>query len=138
MNTDRDNPQNVLGSNEQPQKTKPDTATQRPTCDAPDTVYPEPTGEGPHIAETQILGKTYRVIFKGADDNMTMLGSIEYAKQRIFIFNDLPYDQRCETLLHETIHAVNEELKLGLSEVTVARLAVGLHSAGYIRDPGDL
>ena len=131
MNKNRDNLQNVLSSNVQPSEPKP-------TCDAPDTVYPGYMPEVPHIAEIPILGKTYRVDFRCREDGMETLGTMDRAQQRIRIYSDQAYDQRCDTLCHEVLHAINDELKLGLSEVTICRLAVGLHSAGYIRDPGEL
>lgn len=132
----------ALGHNDQPVKPKPDEATLIPVDHESSAISEQirslNKAMSQRIHTAHILGKEYQVVFKGANDNMTLLGSIEYAKQRIFIFDELPYDQRCETFLHETIHAVNEELKLGLSEVTVARLAVGLHSAGYHIDPSTL
>lgn len=90
------------------------------------------------VRKITILGKSYSVDFKGRDDGMVSLGTMDRSRQRIRVFDDMAYDQRCETLLHEVLHAIDEELKLGLSEVTICRLAVGLHSAGYIRDPESL
>lgn len=35
-----------------------------------------------------------------------------------------------ETLLHEVIHCIDDSLKLGFDEKTVARLAAGLYASG--------
>lgn len=77
-----------------------------------------------------ILGKPYEVrIQKEADGNGTM-GSATRTKQIINIVQGFGKEQREETLLHEIIHVVSEELVMGLEEEDVARLAVGLYSAG--------
>jgi Zn-dependent peptidase ImmA (M78 family) len=77
-----------------------------------------------------ILGKRYKI--KYLDDNtiQSAYGSVKRGQGLILINKDTTPDQQAETLLHEVIHAVDEELLIGLEEADVARLAVGLYSAG--------
>lgn len=79
-----------------------------------------------------ILGKPYEV--RKSDDIGTAgnLGSTKRSKQVIILNTEqCAPDQLAETLLHEVIHIIDGELVLGLDEATVARLAVGIYSAGY-------
>jgi len=79
-----------------------------------------------------ILGKTYKISettteLSGGD----LMGAVHRGKQLIVVRNDsIGRDQYLETILHEALHVIDEELSLGLSEETVARLSVGLYSAG--------
>jgi Zn-dependent peptidase ImmA (M78 family) len=77
-----------------------------------------------------ILGKKYKVKYLDDDTMQSGYGSMQRAHGIILINKDTTPDQQAETLLHEVIHAVDEELKIGLEEADVARLAVGLYSAG--------
>lgn len=79
-----------------------------------------------------ILGKTYEIRMTddvGAGGN---LGQSKRSRQ-IIVLNaeECALEQLEETLLHEVIHIISGELVLGLDEETVARLAVGIYSAGY-------
>ncbi len=79
-----------------------------------------------------VLGKPYAIKYTSALEMKGNLGTIERSKQIINIDSESQgEDQFAETLLHEVIHIIDGELMLGLSEETVARLAVGLYSAGY-------
>lgn len=78
-----------------------------------------------------ILGKTYEVV---KSDDIAIggyMGLSNQYTQKIAIANNISKDQEEETLIHEVIHIIDMELSLGLSEETVARLAVGLYSAGF-------
>jgi Zn-dependent peptidase ImmA (M78 family) len=77
-----------------------------------------------------ILGKRYKIKYLDDDTMQSGYGSMQRAHGIILINKDTTEDQQAETLLHEVIHAVDEELKIGLEENDVARLAVGLYSAG--------
>ena len=78
-----------------------------------------------------ILGKPYKVT------SMPLHGSMAVCdrdKQTITIDSESCSNEQVEeALLHEVIHIVDLELVLGLSEETIARLAVGIYSAGYRR-----
>ena len=80
-----------------------------------------------------VLGKFYKLIETDCPAcNDTYAGSTQRMKQTITVQKgeNLAPDQYDETILHEVIHVVDEELKIGLTEESVARLAVGLYSAG--------
>ena len=84
--------------------------------------------------DIEILGKTYVVTYQNPDNMCGTMGSCNRERGFILIDNTLNTDQQNETLLHEIIHVIDGELKLNLDETTVARLAVGLYSAGYGKD----
>ena len=75
-----------------------------------------------------ILGKTYRIIPMNHEECQGNMGSINREKQIIMVNKDLAIDQYKETLIHESLHIISEELNLNLDEDTVARIAVGLYS----------
>ena len=79
----------------------------------------------------EILGKIYQIEYLGDDMMQGLLGSAKRITQKINISTNQSHDSAVETILHEVIHIIDGELKLELSEETVARLAVGLYSAGY-------
>lgn len=81
--------------------------------------------------DIEIFGKTYVVTYQNPDNMCGSMGSCSRERGSILIDNTLNTDQQQETLLHEIIHVIDGELKLNLDEITVARLAVGLYSAGY-------
>ena len=78
-----------------------------------------------------VLGKPYTIKLVDEVSAGGNMGSCSRHTQDICINEELAKDQTDETLLHEVIHIIDGELVLGLSEETVARLAVGLYSAGY-------
>jgi hypothetical protein len=78
----------------------------------------------------QILGKTYTVYLC---DNIEMggnLGTVNPTRGAIKIGKDQTPDQKQDSLIHEVLHAISDELVLELEENTVRRIAVGLCSAG--------
>jgi len=83
-----------------------------------------------------ILGKPYKVDFAGEFDLQGTLGAANRALQVIRVLNTSGDEQVEDTLLHEVLHIIDKELVIGLEEADVARLAVGLHSAGYRYDGG--
>lgn len=76
-----------------------------------------------------ILGKTYDVIEVPEKRSGGDMGSASQQYQTIMINKSVGKDQQKETLLHEIIHIIDNELKIGLEENDVCRLAVGLYSA---------
>lgn len=74
----------------------------------------------------QVLGKTYAVEFVDKVDDKDSMGEHELSTQKIKIKNDQHAESAKETLLHEAIHAIDEQLDLGIREQQVHRLAVGL------------
>lgn len=79
----------------------------------------------------EILGKIYKVSYLDDLNMQGMLGSAKRSQQQINISLQQTNDSMQETLLHEIIHIIDGDLVLNLSEETVARLAVGIYSAGY-------
>jgi hypothetical protein len=76
-----------------------------------------------------ILGKQYTIVPMDHAECQGNMGSINREKQIIMVNKDLAIDQYKETLIHESLHIISEELNLDLDEDTIARLAVGLYSA---------
>ena len=76
-----------------------------------------------------ILGKEYEIKgqpkrYMGGD-----IGTGSSTNQVITFDETLKKDQRAETILHEMIHIVDQELGLGMTEEQVSRLAVGLYAS---------
>jgi hypothetical protein len=84
----------------------------------------------------EILGGPYKIDFSGEFDLQNNLGAANRSLQVIRLLNTLADEQVEDTLLHEVLHIIDKELVIGLEEAEVARLAVGLHSAGYRYDGG--
>ncbi len=92
------------------------------------------------IEQLRILGKRYRVRFIDtkpvapfANDTF---GQISCMHQTIDIRADQGDDHRCETLLHEAIHALDYDMQTELEERQVHTIAAGLY--GLLRDNPDL
>jgi len=83
------------------------------------------------LSSIMILGKKYTISELPDATMQGLLGSAKRTAQTINISSDQEIESKDETLLHEVIHIIDGELRLELSEDTVARLAVGLYSAGY-------
>lgn len=81
-----------------------------------------------------ILGKPYTIkeLDRDAEGGANLLGAANRGRQLITLYVDaLAPEQYEDTLLHEVLHIIDRELALELSEGVIARLACGLHSAGY-------
>lgn len=84
------------------------------------------------IDHITIFGKTYSVTLVNDIEIAGNLGSAKRSMQVIRLNSEQCAPQQLEeTLLHEVIHIIDGELVLGLPEETIARLAVGIYSAGY-------
>jgi hypothetical protein len=83
------------------------------------------------VNKVEVLGKPYSVKYLDDLDIAGNMGCAKRGSQGIRIKNDLGIHQEEESLLHEVIHIVDGELTLNLDEGTIARLAVGIYSAGY-------
>jgi hypothetical protein len=87
------------------------------------------------IKTCMILGKPYEIRLTDALGAGGSLGASNRPRQAIVLNGEECNKEQLEdTLLHEILHIISGELVLGLSEETVARLAVGLHSAGYRKE----
>ncbi len=79
-----------------------------------------------------ILGKTSKILITDDVGSAGNLGNSKRSSQVITLNGEqCAPEQLEETLLHEVIHMVDGELSMGLPEETIARLSVGIYSAGY-------
>jgi hypothetical protein len=77
-----------------------------------------------------ILGKPYYLVEIAPGSAPDFSGTNNRDDQTITIVAGQGAEAQADTILHESLHIIDKELALGLSEETVARLACGLHSAG--------
>ena len=82
------------------------------------------------MSSITILGKRWDVVFFEDNDLSGNMGACNRGKMKISLCRGLNIDQLGDTILHEVIHAVNEELALDLPEQKIAQIATGLYSAG--------
>lgn len=78
----------------------------------------------------QILGKTYNIEYV---DNKTLGGSYgdcNTTKAYIRINKEITKQQQEDTLIHEVLHIISDELKIELEERQVQILATALYSIG--------
>lgn len=82
----------------------------------------------------RVLGKEYRTVF-GAQLETGVLGEHDQMKGEVRVTGGLPHDEERETLLHELIHAIDEQIGIGLTEKRVRQLSVCIYA--LVRDnPG--
>lgn len=77
-----------------------------------------------------VLGKSYKIRWQDRIDSHECLGTTYRDLQTVSLSKGWGEDSTEETLIHEVLHIIDTELMLELSEETVARIAVGLYSAG--------
>lgn len=63
-------------------------------------------------------------------------GQIQPFHNKILLQNNLPKTQEQDTILHESIHSISSQLKLGFDEPTIVRLTTALLQ--YMKDNKDL
>ena len=85
-----------------------------------------------NIKSLRIFGQRWGVIWVTPDKQERLLDN-QIAKScnyenNIYILNSLSDDKTFEVLLHEAIHVVDEDLRLGLAESAVNRLSIGIAS----------
>lgn len=81
----------------------------------------------------KILGKTYTVKMLPSKSMDGSLGCAHVSTQEIKISTEQSAESKKDTLLHEIVHVIDIELKIGLTEEDVCRLAVGLFSCDAIK-----
>lgn len=77
-----------------------------------------------------ILGKEYTIRYVPSLDMSGDMGDCCRTKATIRISKDISKEQQDDTLIHEVLHILSDELVLNLPEETVGRLAVALYSLG--------
>lgn len=78
----------------------------------------------------QILGKEYKIEYV---DNKTLggnYGDCNTTKAYIRINKEITKQQQEDTLIHEALHIISDELKIELEERQVQILATALYSIG--------
>lgn len=78
----------------------------------------------------QILGKEYKIEYV---DNKTLggnCGDCNTTKAYIRINKEITKQQQEDTLIHEALHIISDELKIELEERQVQILATALYSIG--------
>lgn len=86
-----------------------------------------------------ILGKEYTLRYTDNIGTCGNMGNADRSRQFINVnAADLAPQQIESTVMHEIIHMIDHELKLGLSEEDISRLEVGIYSAGYRRSGGHI
>ena len=76
------------------------------------------------------LGKEYKVEYVGDKMLAGNYGDSSTSRAYIRINKCISKQQQEDTLLHEVIHMLSNELKIGLEEEQVHRLATALYSVG--------
>nr|DAK86611.1 MAG TPA: peptidase [Caudoviricetes sp.] len=61
-----------------------------------------------------------------------LFGQIQYIPQRILLNEQTSHTQKCETLIHEVIHALDNVYNIGLEEKQVEQLGVAIYN--FIED----
>ena len=77
-----------------------------------------------------ILSKPYRILDVEPGCAPDFVGTNSRDMQTITLRDDIANEAREDTILHEAIHIISDELCLKLSEEQVGALACGLYSAG--------
>jgi hypothetical protein len=77
-----------------------------------------------------ILGMKYKLSYETSEQMKGELGMCTPWKLDIRINKEAPGPQQEETLIHEVLHCISDELVLELNEETIQRLSAGLHSCG--------
>jgi len=80
--------------------------------------------------QINILGKSYRVVEIEASCAPDMAGTNDRDAQTITVVKGLAKQAREDTLLHESLHVISDELCIGLTEAQVGQIACGMYSAG--------
>ena len=78
--------------------------------------------------KVDILGKTYKLKFiKDSKFEESEFGIMDPEKMEILINNEKSDEYQKDTFLHETIHAIDVDMGLGLSERQVRNLGCALY-----------
>ena len=75
------------------------------------------------VTNVRIIGKTYKLL---EVEGLVVFGLCEDDKQQISIRKDMPIESWADTVIHECTHAIDFNLKLGLTERQVHCIGSGL------------
>lgn len=74
----------------------------------------------------KVIGKTYTIDYLDKIDDEDNLGEHDFTKQRILIRKEQHFEALRDTVMHEVMHAIDEQMSLSLKESQVHALASGL------------
>lgn len=75
-----------------------------------------------------IFGKPYQVKYVDKINDGDQFGELDTGTGLISVLNTSTKQMQEETLLHEIIHAIDEDMGIGLNEKQVQRLSVSLYA----------
>jgi hypothetical protein len=84
------------------------------------------------VDSAKIIGKPWKYTYRDGSHIDENYGSTSYRNLSIEIIANLPLSLEQDVMMHETIHAIDESLSLGLTESQVNVLGCVL--AGIFRD----
>ena len=61
------------------------------------------------------------------NDHATYIGRVLFKEHKILLLNSYTPERQFRTLLHEIIHIIDDDIKIGLEEDDICRLEVGLY-----------
>lgn len=76
----------------------------------------------------RVLGKDYQIEWGATDLGEGVMGDHSQSELKIRVRGGMPHDEERETLLHELIHAVDEQLGIRMTEKRVRMLSVGVYA----------
>lgn len=83
-----------------------------------------------------ILGQDFTIEFIKDKKGRDFIGRCFPHANKIQICQDLPDDKLFQTYLHEVLHAIDENLNMGLKHKTIDTLSVALYQ--FLKDNGYL
>jgi len=75
------------------------------------------------VPTVRIIGKSYKLL---EVEGLDVFGLCEDEKQQISVRKDMPIESWADTVIHECTHAIDFNLKLGLTERQVHCIGSGL------------
>lgn len=61
------------------------------------------------------------------NESATYVGRAVFKENKILLLNSYPVEKQFRTLLHEIIHVLDDDLKIGFEENAICRLEAGLY-----------
>jgi hypothetical protein len=83
---------------------------------------------GDDVQSLTIFGKPYQVKYVDKINDGDQFGELDTGTGLISVLNTSTKQMQEETLLHEIIHAIDEDMGIGLNEKQVQRLSVSLYA----------
>lgn len=84
------------------------------------------------LKQIRLIGKRHKIVWKDEiidDDGDAVLGMYTQRNKLIQIQTGQTHDDERETVLHEILHALEEQMNAEIPEAKLRQLAVGLYAA---------